>query len=79
MQVRVDNGLSWRSANAYLDTALANPAIKATHLGGSTGFWQHQKTQEVSACFCMLNDACNDCMQCGFWQHQKTQEVLIAC
>jgi len=45
--VCVDTGLSWLAALGCLQAALADPQIKATHLGGSTGFWQHTKTHEV--------------------------------
>jgi len=45
--VRVDTGLSWRSACEYLQAVLANPAVRPTNLGGSTGFWQQKKTNRV--------------------------------
>lgn len=45
--IRVDTGLSWRSACEHLRLALLNPSTKPTQLGGTTGFWRQARSNRI--------------------------------
>jgi len=45
--LKVDSGLSWDSAIAYLQETIRSSAIKSTAQGGASGFWQQTRSSRV--------------------------------